>query len=91
MSARHLMHHLQQPLLHTVWQGAAATAPVWATATSQLTGLTAAASTAFQTAPLSSWRAVPTDAPSTSLPPDAMPWSSGVASSSQTQVRPVLA
>lgn len=83
MFLRQVLHCLQQPLLHSVWQGAAATpTSVWATAASQLTSITAATSSASTAAPTYNCRCLATDAPSTSIPDaDAMPWGSGVASS----------
>lgn len=93
MISRTVLSCLQQPLLHTVWPAAAAatataSAPLWATAaTAQLLpSSNAATAQTCSASPSGSWRCFSAEAPSSSLPADAVPWSSGIASSSQRQV-----
>lgn len=96
MISRQLLQCLQHPqLLHSVGPAAAAAAtastPLWATAASQLLGSTAAAGSTFSASVPGNWRGFSADAPSSSLPADNVPWSSGLASSSQRQVCMVTA
>lgn len=96
MISRQLLQCLQHPqLLHSVGPAAAAAAtastPLWATAASQLLGSTAAAGSTFSASVPGNWRGFSADAPSSSLPADSVPWSSGLASSSQRQVCMVTA
>jgi len=87
MLQRQVWQCLQSPLLHTVWQGAAATAPAWATAAAaQLPAGLVGASTVSS---VGNWRGFAADA-TTGFPTDAAaPWSSGISRTGSRQVQSV--